>query len=146
MRKMTVIMILLMVAFSFAEQCFFQSRRTSYDSRTTVRKISCQTVKNSIQDVRFYNGNDNYAHYYEQKIGQEGNLIVEDNGNILMTKFYYALGEYRYYGQISYSGANVISCQTTTSSGYCDKFEYTDFGNYLREFLSSPARKKKMNR
>lgn len=60
-----------------------------------------------------------------------------------MTKFYYALGEFRYYGQIRYRGANVISCQTSTSSGYCDQFEYTDFGNYLRDFLSSLTRKKK---
>ena len=142
--KFTIVTLLFVLCTSaFAEQCYFQSRRTSYDAGTKVKKISCQVLKNAFQDVHFYNGNDNYARYYEKKIGQEGNLIVEDNGDILMTKFYYALGEFRYYGQIRYRGANVISCKTTTSSGYCDQFEYTDFGNYLRDFLSSLTRKKK---
>lgn len=143
MKKVFLILIFILQTFAMAEQCYFQSRRTSYDSETVVKKISCQTVKNTFQDIRFYNGNDNYVRYYEDHIGQEGNLIVEDNGDILMTKFYYAQGEYRYYGQIRYRGANVLSCQTTTSTGYCDHVEYTDFGNYLRDFLSSSARKKK---
>ena len=143
MKKVFLILIFILQTFAMAEQCYFQSRRTSYDSETVVKKISCQTVKNTFQDIRFYNGNDNYVRYYEDYIGQEGNLIVEDDGDILMTKFYYAQGEYRYYGQIRYRGANVLSCQTTTSTGYCDHVEYTDFGNYLRDFLSSSARKKK---
>jgi hypothetical protein len=143
MKKVFLILIFILQTFAMAEQCYFQSRRTSYDSETVVKKISCQTVKNTFQDIRFYNGNDNYVRYYEDHIGQEGNLIVEDDGDILMTKFYYAQGEYRYYGQIRYRGANVLSCQTTTSTGYCDHVEYTDFGNYLRDFLSSSARKKK---
>lgn len=142
MTKKILAMILMLQIFALAEQCYFQTRRVSYDSDTSIKKISCQILKTAIQDVRFYNGNDNYARYYEQKIGKEGNLIVEDDGNILISKFYYALGEYRYYGQIMYRGANAVGCQTTTSTGYCDEVEYTDFGNYLRDFLSSSVRKK----
>ena len=143
MKKLTIVLVLLMSMMSFAEQCYFQTRRKSYDSGTSVKKISCQILKNAQQGVVFYNGRDNYARYFGRQFGKEGNLIVEIDGKILMTKFYYALGEYRYYGQIIYSGANVMSCQTTTSTGYCDSVEYTEFGSYLRDFLSSPARKKK---
>ena len=142
MKKMIPVLVLVLQTFALAEQCYFQSRRTSYDSGTVVKNISCQTLKNVFQDIRFYDGKNNYVRYYEDHIGQEGNLIVEDNGDVLLTKFYYAQGEYRYYGQIRYSGANVVSCQTTTSTGYCDQVEYTDFGNYLRDFYSSSARKK----
>ena len=109
MKKVIVAMLLALYSSALAEQCYFQTRRTSYDSGTRVKKISCQTLKNVQQDVHFYNGNDNYA---------------------------------RYYGQIVYNGGNVVSCKTTTSTGYCDQVEYTEFGNYLRDFLNSSARKK----
>lgn len=141
MKKMAIVLVSLMAAFSFAEQCYFQTRRTSYDSGTSVKKISCQTVKNVMQDVYFYSGSDNYTRYFGRQIGKEGNLIVENDGTFIISKFYYALGEYRYYGQIIYRGGNVVSCQTTTSTGYCDQTEYTDFGYYFTEFLGSPARK-----
>lgn len=100
MKKTIIAMILLLSAFSFAEQCYFQTRRTSYEAGTSVKKISCQVAKKCVQDIRFYNKDnaDNYVRYYEQKIGKEGNLIVEENGEITIMKFYYALGEYRYYG------------------------------------------------
>ena len=143
MKKMTIVLVLLLSALSFAEQCYFQTRRKSYDSGTSIKKISCQTLKRAQQDVYFYNGRDNYANYFGRQFGKEGNLIVEAEGYIFMTKFYYALGAFRYYGQIVYNGANVVSCKTTTSSGYCDQVEYTDFGNYFRDFLNSSARKKK---
>lgn len=142
MKKMGIAVLLALCSTALAEQCYFQSRRTSYDSGTRVKKISCQALKNAQQDVYFYNGNDNYARYYERQFGQEGNLIVEIDGYVMMTKFYYALGEFRYYGQIVYNGGNVVSCKTTTSAGYCDQVEYTEFGNYLRDFLNSSARKK----
>ena len=142
MKKMGIAVLLALCSTALAEQCYFQTRRTSYDSGTRVKKISCQTLKNVQQDVYFYNGHDNYARYYERQFGQEGNLIVEIDGYVMMTKFYYALGEFRYYGQIVYNGGNVVSCKTTTSAGYCDQVEYTEFGNYLRDFLNSSARKK----
>ena len=126
-----------------ANQCYFQSRRTSYDSGTSIKKISCQWLEKSLQNIEFYNGNDNYAPYYGRRFGQEGNLIEDADGLIYMTKFYYALGEYRYYGQIIYYGANVKSCKTTTSSSFCDQVEYNDFAMYLRDFLSSSVRQKK---
>lgn len=139
---MAIVLVLLMAAFSFAKQCYFQTRRTSYDSGTSIKKISCQTAINAMEDVYFYNGKDNYARYFGRQIGKEGNLIIEDDGTTLILKFYYALGEYRFYGLIRYRGGNVVSCQTTTSTGYCDQTEYTDFGYYFTEFLSSPARKR----
>lgn len=142
MKKMAIVLVLLMAAFSFAEQCYFQTRRTSYDSGTSVKKISCQTAINAMEDVYFYNGSDNYARYFGRYIGKEGNLIREKDGAVLIAKFYYALGEYRLYGSIVYSGGNVANCLTTTSTGYCDQTEYTDFGYYFTEFLSSPARKR----
>ena len=143
MKKIAIVMILLLSAFSFAEQCYFQTRRKSYDSGTTVKKISCETMKKIYQDIRFYdNQGNNYVRMYEQQIGKEGNLIVEGNGYTSIMKFYYALGEYRYYGFITYQGANAVDCATTTSTGVCDRVEYTEFGNYLRDFLSSSARKK----
>ena len=143
MKKIAIVMILLLSAFSFAEQCYFQTRRTSYDSGTSVKKISCETMKKIYQDIRFYdNQGNNYVRKYEQQIGREGNLIVEGNGYTSIMKFYYALGEYRYYGYITYYGGNVVECTTTTSTGVCDQVEYTEFGNYLRDFLSSSARKK----
>lgn len=142
MKKMAIVLVLLMAAFSFAEQCYFQTRRTSYDSGTSVKKISCQTVKNVMQDVYFCNEKDNYTRYFGRQIGKEGNLIVENDGTFIISKFYYALGEYRLYGSIVYSGGNVANCLTTISTGYCDQTEYTDFGYYFTEFLSSPARKR----
>ena len=75
MKKTAIVLVLLMAAFSFAEQCYFQTRRTSYDSGTSVKKISCQTVKNVMQDVHFYNEKDNYTRYFGRQIGKEGNLI-----------------------------------------------------------------------
>ena len=99
-------------------------------------------MKKIYQNIRFYNDNDNYVPYYERLIGREGNLIVESNGYTSIMKFYYALGEYRYYGFITYQGANAVDCATTTSTGVCDQVEYTEFGNYLRDFLSSSARRK----
>ena len=145
MKKLILAFVLLLQTVALAEQCYFQTRRISYDSVTKVKKISCQTLKNAQQDVYFYNGNDNYARYFGSQFGKEGNLIVEIDGKILITKFYYAWGEFRYYGQIIYSGANVMSCKTTTSTGYCDQVEYNDFAMYLRDFLSSSVRKKKHN-
>lgn len=143
MKKIAIVMILLLSVCSFAEQCYFQTRRKSYDSGTTVKKISCETMKKIYQDIRFYdNQGNNDVRMYEQQIGREGNLIVEGNGHTSIMKFYYALGEYRYYGFITYQGANAVDCATTTSTGVCDRVEYTEFGNYLRDFLSSPARKK----
>ena len=141
--KKIFVMIFLLSAFSFAEQCYFQTRRKSYDSGTTVKKISCETMKKIYQDIRFYdNQGNNYVRMYEQQIGKEGNLIVEGNGNTSIMKFYYALGEYRYYGFITYQGANAVDCATTTSTGVCNRVEYTEFGNYLRDFLGSSARRK----
>lgn len=100
-------------------------------------------MKKIYQDIRFYdNQGNNYVRKYEQQIGKEGNLIVEGNGYTSIMKFYYALGEYRYYGYITYYGGNVVECTTTTSTGVCDQVEYTEFGNYLRDFLNSSARKK----
>ena len=144
MKKM-ITALLLLAAFPFAEECYFQTRRTSYDSETSTKKVSCKTLEKAIQDVRFYNSDnfDNYARYYEDHFKQEGNLIIEKDGWITINKFYYALGEYRYYGSIMYYGANIYKCQTTTSTGYCDQVEYNDFAMYLRDFLSSSARKKK---
>lgn len=134
---------LALCATAFAEQCYFQTRRTSYDSGTQVKKISCETMKKIYRDIRFYDDlGNNYVRLYEQKIGKEGNLIVEGNGYTSIMKFYYALGEFRYYGYITYQGANVVECTTTTSTGVCDQVEYTEFGNYFRDFLSSLARKK----
>lgn len=63
-------------------------------------------------------------------------------GVTLIIKFYYALGEYRYYGHIVYNGGNVAECVTTTSTGVCDHVEFTDFGYHFTEFLGSAARKK----
>ena len=143
MKKLILAFVLLLQTVALAEQCYFQTRRISYDSGTKVRKISCETLKKAQRDVYFYNGNDNYARYFGRQFGKEGNLIAEIDGKILITKFYYALGEFRYYGQIIYNGANVMSCQTTTSTGYCDRFEYSDFAMYLHDFLNSPARKRK---
>ena len=145
MRKMGIAVLLALCSSALAEQCYFQTRRTSYDSVTKIKKISCKTAKQAVQDIRFYSNQnlDNYARYYEEAFGQEGNIIVEDNEDITIMKFYYALGEFRYYGSITYRGSNVTNCGTTTSTGYCDKFEYTDFANYLRDFLNSSARKKK---
>jgi hypothetical protein len=144
MGKITIAALLLLTVFSFAGNCYFQTRRMSYDSETSTKKISCRTLENAIQDIRFYNSNnlDNYARYYEEHFGQEGNLIAEEDGYITINKFYYALGEYRYYGSIMYYGANVYRCITTTSTGYCDQLEYNDFAMYLRDFLSSSARKR----
>lgn len=87
MKKIAIVLVLLMAASSFAEQCYFQTRRTSYDSGTSVKKISCQTVKNVMQDVHFYNGKDNYTRYFGRQIGKEGNLIVEDDGNFITSPF-----------------------------------------------------------
>jgi hypothetical protein len=143
MKKIILAMLLALCTSAFAEQCYFQTRRTSYDSGTRVKKISCETMKKIYQDIRFYDDQgNNYVRMYEQQIGQEGNLIVEGNGYTSIIKFYYALGEYRYYGYITYSGGNVVECTTTTSTGYCDNVEYTEFGNYFRDFLNSSARKK----
>lgn len=144
MKQIILAVLLAWCSAALAEQCYFQTRRTSYDSGTSVKKISCQTAKKCVQDIRFYNNNnaDNYVRYYEQNIGKEGNLVVENDGEITIMKFYYALGEYRYYGGITYRGSNVINCGTTTSTGYCDDFEYSDFANYFRDFLNSSARKK----
>ena len=143
MKKMAIVLVLLMTAFSFARQCYFQTRRTSYDSGTSVKKISCQTAINAMRDVYFYNGKDNYARYFGLQFGEEGNLISEnDDGTFFISKFYYALGEFRFYGNIVYRGGNVEDCLTTTSTGYCDQTEYTDFGYYFTEFLNSPARKR----
>ena len=143
MKKVIVAMLLALYSSALAEQCYFQTRRTSYDSGTRVKKISCQTMKEIYQDIRFYdNQGNNYVRKYEQQIGKEGNLIVEGNGYTSIMKFYYALGEFRYYGFITYYGGNAVKCATTTSSGVCDQVEYTEFGNYLRDFLSSSARRK----
>lgn len=143
MKILLLVMLFALQSFVLANQCYFQSRRTSYDSGTSIKKISCQWLEKSLQNIEFYNGNDNYAPYYGRRFGQEGNLIEDADGLIYMTKFYYALGEYRYYGQIIYYGANVKSCKTTTSSGFCDQVEYNDFAMYLRDFLSSSVRQKK---
>ncbi len=141
MKKILLMTLLALNSLIFAD-CYFQTRRTNYEAKTKVRRISCSTAERIFGDIYFYDGTgNNYARYYGQAIGKEGNLIAEDNGRITMTKFYYALGEFRYYGFITYSGANVVQCKTTTSTGYCDHVEYTEFGNYLRDFLSSPARK-----
>ena len=94
MKKIAIVMILLLSVCSFAEQCYFQTRRKSYDSGTTVKKISCETMKKIYQDIRFYdNQGNNDVRMYEQQIGREGNLIVEGNGHTSIMKFYYALGE-----------------------------------------------------
>lgn len=135
-------MLLALSTATWAEQCYFQTRRTSYDSGTQVKKVSCQKLYDAIADVRFVNGRDNYAPYFAKTFGREGNLIMEDNGEITMSKFYYALGQYRFYGGIMYRGGNAVACRTTTSTGVCDRVEYTEFGNYLRDFFYSPARKK----
>ena len=143
MKKIIVAMLLALYSSALAEQCYFQTRRTSYDSGTRVKKISCETMKKIYQDIRFYdNQGNNYVRKYEQQIGKEGNLIVEGNGYTSIMKFYYALGEFRHYGFITYYGGNAVKCATTTSSGVCDQVEYTEFGNYLRDFLNSSARKK----
>lgn len=142
--KFYLLMVLFVLqSFSFAEQCYFQTRRTSYDSMTKVKKISCKKAKNAIGDVRYYNGRDNYTPYFEENFGREGNIIVEEEGHILLAKFYYALGQYRFYGSIIYNGANPVQCFTTTSMGYCDRVEYNDFALYLHDFLNSSARKGK---
>ena len=142
--KRMIVALLLLATFSFAEECYFQTRRISYDSETSTKKVSCKTTESAIQDIRFYNSNnlDNYARYYEEHFGQEGNLIIENDGYITIHKFYYASGEYRYYGSIVYRGAYVYKCLTTTSTGQCDQLEYNDFGMYLRDFFSSSARKR----
>ena len=143
MKKIILAMLLALSTATWAEQCYFQTRRTGYDSGTTIKKISCETMKKIYQDIRFYdNQGNNYVRLYEQQIGKEGNLIVEGNGYTSIMIFYYALGEYRYYGYITYRGGNVVECTTTTSTGVCDNVEYTEFGNYFRDFLNSSARKK----
>jgi len=55
-------------------------------------------------------------------------------GVTLIMKFYYALGEYRYYGHIVYNGGNVAECVTTTSTGVCDHVEFTDLDIILPNF------------
>ena len=92
MKNMLLIMLLVLQPLVFANQCYFQSRRTSYDSGTSIKKISCQWLAQALQNIEFYNRGDNYAPYYERKFGKEGNLIEEVDGRIYMTKFYYALG------------------------------------------------------
>lgn len=140
--KIALCFLLALCSMAFAADCYFQTRRISYDSKTSVRKIGCDAARNAVRDVDFYDGMDNYARYYGRRFGREGNLILEkDDGTILIAKFYYAQGEYRLYGSIEYYGANVVNCFTTTSSGYCDNVEYTDFGLYLNDFLGSPARR-----
>lgn len=136
-------MLLALSSLVFAEQCYFQTRRSSYDSGPKVKKISCEMMKKITQDIQFYkDSKDNYAQKYGRYIGEEGNLILEESGVTLIMKFYYALGEYRYYGHIVYNGGNVAECVTTTSTGVCDHVEFTDFGYHFTEFLSSSARKK----
>ena len=143
MGKITFTMLILgMFTFSFADGCFFQTRRASYDTGTSVKSISWQSIQQAYDDIVFYDeNNNNYARYYERQFGREGNLIVENQGNIQMLKFYHAVGEYRLYGIIEYRGAFVKTCETTTSARVCDATEYTEFAMYLRDFLSSSARK-----
>lgn len=131
-----------MYSVSFADGCYFQSRRSSYDGATYIQRVSCQAVENAFADIQFYDENgNNYARYFERTFGQEGNLIIESDGTTSIAKFYYAMSEYRFYGQISYRGAYVKECFTTTSTRRCEAFEYTEFGMYLRDFFASSERR-----
>ena len=84
MKKIFLAIVLVLQTFVCAEQCYFQTRRKSYDSMTKVKKISCQKAKNAVGDVRYYNGRDNYTPYFEENFGREGNIIMEENGYTLL--------------------------------------------------------------
>lgn len=131
-----------MYSVSFADGCYFQSRRSGYDEGTYVQRVYCQTVQDALDNIQFYDEHgNNYARYYERQFGREGNLIIESGGTTTMVKFYYAMNEYRFYGRIVYRGSNVSECITTTSSRRCGATEYTEFGMYLRDFFASSARR-----
>lgn len=81
MRKIQRILIAVLLVTSFVSaECYFQSRRSSYRSKTKVQKISCGRALKAVEDIEFYNSynSDNYARTFGREFGQEGNLIVDD--------------------------------------------------------------------
>ncbi len=133
MKKLYMIVVLLFSAAAFADECYFQSRATSYYLRPALKRISCATYLSAMQ------GSSNYA----ALIGEEGNLIFEtDNERFLIGKFFYSLEmqDYVLYGYIEFSGGVPNRCETTKSSGVCSAFDYTTFAIAFKNFLHSPER------
>lgn len=131
MYKKICLLILGMMAFSFADECFFLSAMKNIETRSQLRKISCSMANKALEDMN----------YYASAIGREGWVIIDASGTLIMSKFfdsYYTTTRnhsYHYYLSAMMMGGNPVKCMVTTSSGpNCGAFEYVMLGMAVRDY------------
>lgn len=123
--------LLVLTAASFAkERCYFMTRMSSPEKAVTLTEKNCAIVKSALSDMN----------YFGEVIGEEGNLILENEGLLLIEKIYnerFSTGNnaYHVYMAGTFLGANPVKCIVSTSSGPdCGVLEYVQFGIIIRDF------------
>lgn len=131
MCKKIVLLILAMLAYSFADECYFLSEMKGLEYRSQLRKISCSVANKAMEDMD----------YYARIIGQEGWVIIDAKGAQIVTKIYDSYytttrnHSYHYYLSAMMMGANPVKCMVSTSSGpNCGAFEYVMLGIAVRDY------------
>ena len=125
----TLFILLALAVTEFAtERCYFMTRMSSPEAPVTLTEKNCAIVKSALSDMN----------YFGEAIGEEGNLIIENEGSLLIEKIYserFSTGNdaYHVYMIGTFLGANPVKCVASTSSG-CRALEYVQFGTIIRDF------------
>ncbi len=129
MPRITLFILFALSAAAFAkERCYFMTRMSSPEKSVTLTEKNCAIVKSALSDMD----------YFGEAIGEEGNLIIENEGSLFIEKIYserFSTGNdaYHVYMAGTFFGANPVKCVASTSSG-CGALEYVQFGIILRDF------------
>lgn len=128
MSRLLFILLTLTVASFATERCYFMTRMSSPEKPVSLTEKNCAIIKSALSDMD----------YFGEAIGEEGNLIVESNGSLLIGKIYnerFSTGNdaYHVYMAGTFLGANPIKCAASTTSG-CGALEYVQFGIIIRDF------------
>lgn len=132
-RTLFILLALAVTAFA-TERCYFMTRTSSPEAPVTLTEKNCAIVKSALSDMN----------YFGEAIGEEGNLIIENEGSLLIEKIYserFSTGNdaYHVYMIGTFLGANPVKCVASTSSG-CGALEYVQFGIILRDFYLNRGR------
>lgn len=132
-RTLFILLALAVTAFA-TERCYFMTRTSSPEAPVTLTEKNCAIVKSALSDMN----------YFGEAIGEEGNLIIENEGSLLIEKIYserFSTGNdaHHVYMIGTFLGANPVKCVASTSSG-CGALEYVQFGIILRDFYLNRGR------
>jgi hypothetical protein len=128
MSRTLFILFTLAVATFAKERCYFMTRMSSPEEPVSLTEKNCAIVKSAFSDMD----------YFGNSIGEEGNLIIENEGSLLIEKIYnerFSTGTnaFHIYMAGTFLGANPVKCVAATSSG-CGALEYVQFGIIIRDF------------